>query len=337
MGDGAPRAERQRRRSRDRHGGQHRGLARGRSRDVEDRRRSSSPARRRRRRRSSNALVSSTDAVIVVAERSLEQTIERMGFSTEVHLFDEGTKRSSKDVPVDVPSHDSASRDLAFIVSTSGVGGTRKDVAHTHGSVFATRVQAEHWLDVGRGDAVWCTSESTSPLTIWNTVVGPWSRGAEVVTPARRVRRRRAARPACSGSDRASSASLRPSTARSPSTPSSSASAPRASGASSRPATILDPEVVAVFEERWGMSIADGYGQAETNIVVANLADGAVKPAPSGALCPAITSRSSTTRATSCRTASKATLPSAAGPPRCSPATGSFPRRRSRPSSATGT
>ena len=31
------------------------------------------------------------------------------------------------------------------------------------------------------------------------------------------------------------------------------------------------------------MSIADGYGQAETNIVVANLADGAVKPAPSAA------------------------------------------------------
>ena len=126
-------------------------------------------------------LVSSTDAVLMVAERSLEQTIGRMGFSPDVHLFDEGAKRNSKDVPTDIPTHDTASRELAFVVSTSGVGGSRKEVAHTHGSVFATRVQAEHWLDVGRGDAVWCTAETTSPLTMWNTVVGPWSRGAEMV------------------------------------------------------------------------------------------------------------------------------------------------------------
>ena len=32
-------------------------------------------------------IVSSTDAVLVVAERSLGQTIERMGFSTEAYLF----------------------------------------------------------------------------------------------------------------------------------------------------------------------------------------------------------------------------------------------------------
>ena len=35
---------------------------------------------------------------------------------------------------------------------------------------------------------------------------------------------------------------------------------------------------VAVFEERWGMSIADGYGQAETNIVIANLAEPVLVP-----------------------------------------------------------
>ena len=125
-------------------------------------------------------LVSSTDAALVVAERSLEPTIERMGFTPDVYLYDEGEPRSSKDVPV-AATHDTASRDLAFIVSTTGVGGTRKDVAHTHGSVFATRVQAEHWLVVGRGDAVWCTTDAASPLTMWNTVFGPWSRGAEVV------------------------------------------------------------------------------------------------------------------------------------------------------------
>jgi acyl-coenzyme A synthetase/AMP-(fatty) acid ligase len=229
--------------------------------------------------------VSSTDAVLVVAERSLEQTIERMGFSPEVHLFDEGAKRSSKDVPAGVPSHDSASRDLAFIVSTSGVGGSRKDVAHTHGSIFATRVQAAHWLDAGRGDAVWCTSESTSPLTMWNSVIGPWSRGAEVVLQQ--------------GSFDADERldllfRLGPSIlCQSPAEYRALAEHPKLERFRSprlrrlvSTGDFLDPEVVAIFEERWGMSIADGYGQAETNIVVANLADGAVKPGSFGRAVP---------------------------------------------------
>jgi acyl-coenzyme A synthetase/AMP-(fatty) acid ligase len=224
-------------------------------------------------------LVSATDAALVVAEHSFEPTVERMGFGPDVHYYEAGLPRSSKEVPV-AATHDTASRDLAFIVSTAGVGGTPKDVAHTHGSVFATRVQAEHWLDVGRGDAVWCTADAASPLTMWNTVVGPWSRGAEVVlhegsfdiderldllfrlgpsiicqSPAeyralaehRKLERFRSPR-------------LR----RLVST-----------------GDFLDPEVVAVFEERWGMSIADGYAQTETNVVVANLADG---PAHAGAM-----------------------------------------------------
>ena len=224
-------------------------------------------------------LVSATDAALVVAEHSFEPTVERMGFGPDVHYYEAGLPRNSKEVPV-AATHDTASRDLAFIVSTAGVGGTPKDVAHTHGSVFATRVQAEHWLDVGRGDAVWCTADAASPLTMWNTVVGPWSRGAEVVlhegsfdiderldllfrlgpsiicqSPAeyralaehRKLERFRSPR-------------LR----RLVST-----------------GDFLDPEVVAVFEERWGMSIADGYAQTETNVVVANLADG---PAHAGAM-----------------------------------------------------
>ena len=230
-------------------------------------------------------VVSSTDAVLVVAERSLEPTIERMGFTPDVQLFDEGAKRNSKDIPLDVPTHDTASRDLAFVVSTSGVGGARKDVAHTHGSAFATRVQAEHWLDVGRGDAVWCTSESTSPLTMWNTVLGPWSRGAEVVLQ-----------------DGAFDADERldllfrlgPSIlCQSPAEYRVLADHPKLERFRSprlrrlvSTGDFLDPEVVAVFEERWGMSIADGYGQAETNIVVANLADGAVKPGSFGRALP---------------------------------------------------
>ena len=48
----------------------------------------------------------------------------------------------------------------------------------------------------------------------------------------------------------------------------------------------LEPEIIAAFEERWGMTIYDGYGQAETNIVVANVADGASKPGSLGRALP---------------------------------------------------
>ncbi len=224
-------------------------------------------------------LVSSTDASLVVAERALEPTVERMGFAPDVHYFEAAAPRSSKEIPV-AATHDTASRDLAFVVSTAGVAGARKDVAHTHGSIFATRVQAEHWLDVGRGDAVWCTADATSPLTMWNTVAGPWSRGAEVVLHE-------------GGFDMDERLDLLfrlgPSIlCQSPAEYRALAEHPKLERFRSprlrrlvSTGDFLDPEVVAVFEERWGMTIADGYGQAETNIVVANLADG---PAHTGSV-----------------------------------------------------
>jgi acyl-coenzyme A synthetase/AMP-(fatty) acid ligase len=228
--------------------------------------------------------VSSTDAALVVADRSLEQTIERMGFSPDIHLYEEGVRRSSKDTP-EAPTHDTSSRDLAFVASTSGVAGTRKDVAHTHGSLFATRVQAEHWLDVGRGDAVWCPTETASALNMWNTVIGPWSRGAEVVL--------------CDGEFAADERldllfRLGPSIlCQSPAEYQALAGHPRLERFRSprlrrlvSTGDFLDPEVVAVFEERWGMTIYDGYGQAETNVIVANLADGATKPGSFGRALP---------------------------------------------------
>jgi len=229
-------------------------------------------------------VVSSTDAALVVGEHSLEATIAQMGFTPDVHLYEPGQKRNSKDIP-EASTHDTASRDLAFIISTSGVGGSRKDVAHTHGSVFATRVQAEHWLDVGRGDAVWCTSDADSPLTMWNTVAGPWSRGAEIVLhdggfdidERLDLLFRLGPSILCQSPGEYAALAQHPKLERFRS--------PRLRRLVST-GEFLDPEVVAVFEERWGMTIYDGYGQAETNIVIANLADGAAQPGSIGRALP---------------------------------------------------
>ena len=134
---------------------------------------------------------------------------------------------------------------------------------------------------------------------MWNTVIGPWSRGAEVVLQ----------QGAFDADERLDLLfRLGPSIlCQSPAEYRALAEHPKLERFRSprlrrlvSTGDFLDPEVVAVFEERWGMSIADGYGQAETNIVVANLADGAVKPGSCRPRRPrSPRRRSSTTRATS--------------------------------------
>ena len=160
--------------------------------------------------------------------------------------------------------------------------------SRTHGSAFATRVQAEHWLDVGRGDAVWCTTESVGAHDVEH-------RHRAVVT-GRRGRRSRTARSTptsgsicSSGSGRASSASLRPSTACSPSTRGSSASGrpspaarvhrrlPRSRGRRGLRGTLGHDH------RRWVRPGRDEHRRREPRRRT-------VKPAPSDGRCPATTS-----------------------------------------------
>ncbi len=132
---------------------------------------------------------------------------------------------------------------------------------------------------------MWCTSDAASPLTIWNTVAGPWSRGAEVVLHEggfeidERLDLLFRLGPSilCQSPGEYAALAEHRKLERFRS--------PRLRRLVST-GDFLDPEVVAVFEERWGMTIYDGYGQAETNIVVANLADGAAQPGSIGRALP---------------------------------------------------
>ncbi|MGH3065167.1 MAG: AMP-binding protein [Gaiellaceae bacterium] len=231
------------------------------------------------------ARISSTGAVLVIAEESCQPEISQMSFSPEVHYLNEGRHRRTAEVPDDEPTHDTASRDLAFIVSTPGASGEAKSVAHTHGSLFATRLEAEHWLDAGRGDSVWCTAPPESAHAVWNALVGPWSRGAEVVLhqgefdPLERLDLLYRLSPSilCQSPDEYRAlAELREL---------ERFRSPRLRRLVST-GDYLEPEVISAFEERWGMTIHDGYGQAETNIVVANGADDGFKPGSLGRALP---------------------------------------------------
>ena len=226
-----------------------------------------------------------TGAELVIAERPAEHEIARTTNRPQVVYVDEAQELLQAAPEQEAPTHDSAARDLAFVIPTAGTAGSSKLVGHTHGAVFGARVAAEHWLDAGRGDAVWCTAEPGTAESIWHMLVGPWSRGAEMMLQdgafdaAERLDLiyRLGVTILCqSPAEYAALAELR-------------------DLARFRPPNLrrlvstgehLDPEVNAVFEETWGLTIHDGYGQTETNIVVANGADAGFKPGALGLPLP---------------------------------------------------
>lgn len=224
-------------------------------------------------------------ASLVVADHRAESAIAQMSFAPDVYYIGEGRRRRASDVPEDEPTHDTSSRDLAFILSTAGTASGPRGVAHTHGSAFAARVQAEHWLDAARGDAVWCTADTTSAQSAWNVLLGPWSCGAEVVLhegefdPLERLEliHRLGATILCqTPAEYRALAELR--------------ELPRFRSQRLRrlasTGDYLEPEVVAVFEDAWGLTIHDGYGQTETGVVIANGADAGFRPGSIGLPLP---------------------------------------------------
>ena len=228
--------------------------------------------------------MSATAARLVVAARAAETEIVRMVEHPHVLYVDEA-QPLLLGAPEQAPTHDSSSRDLAFILTSAGASGGPHLVAHTNASAFAARVAAEYWLDAGRGDAVWCTASAGSPSTVWHALLGPWSRGAETLLhegefePLERL-----------------DLIYRLGTTILDQTPAEYAALAQHSELGRfRPPQLrrlvstgdyLDPEVSAVFEETWGLVIHDGYSQAETNVVVGNGADAGFKPGSLGVPLP---------------------------------------------------
>ena len=229
--------------------------------------------------------VARTGAELMVAEPVATAEIGRMLERPQVLYVDEG--RGLLDTVAEhAPTHDSTARDIAFILTTAGTasGGTRL-VGHSHGSVFSARVAAEHWLDAGRGDAVWSPADAGSATAIWHALIGPWSRGAETLMhdgPFEPLERldliyRLGVTVLCqSPAEYASLAELREVQRLQP---------PQLRRLVST-GDYLDPDVSAVFEEAWGLTIHDAYGQTETGVVVANGGDAGFKPGAIGLPLP---------------------------------------------------
>jgi acetyl-CoA synthetase/medium-chain acyl-CoA synthetase len=228
--------------------------------------------------------VSRSGAQLIVAPRQAEAAIALAKERPAVLYVDESIE-PAKNAPEEGLTHETSARDVAFILWTQGTANTPRAVAHTHASAFAARAQAEHWLDAGRGDVVWCTAGPDSHQVIWNTLLGPWSRGAQTVVhdgdfdPEERldlIQRLGVTILLQTPAEYLALAPLRELRRFRP---------PRLRRLVST-GDYLDPDVVAVFEEAWGLTIHDGYGQAETSVVVASGADAGFRPGSIGLPIP---------------------------------------------------
>ena len=217
--------------------------------------------------------VTSSGSKIVVADRvPAAESLESSARATVVYVdaADDRLQRMSGEEP----THDTASRDLAFLLTTSGAGGGPYGVEHTHGGAFAARAQAEHWLDARPGDVVWCTADTSSPLAVWLLLLGPWARGAEVVLhqgpfdPEERLDliRRFEVTILC----------------QSPAEYQALAQTGERTLARYLPDRLrrmvstgdfLSSDVVSAFELAWGMPVEDGWAQTECGVVIGHGAD----------------------------------------------------------------
>jgi acyl-coenzyme A synthetase/AMP-(fatty) acid ligase len=219
-------------------------------------------------------------AKLLVADQRCRAEVEAMAESLEVVYVDEARLDDG-----DPTTADTAAGDPALILYTSGTTKDPKGVVHTHRYTWAKGAQAERWLDARPGDVVWCTAGTGWAKSIWNVLLGPWSRGAATVLhegpfePQERfaLLEQIGATVLCQapteyrlmakldGIERFDLSRVRHLV---------SAGEP------------LNPEVIRAFESAFGRTIHDGYGQTENTLIVGNFPGTEIRPGSMGLPAP---------------------------------------------------
>ncbi len=232
--------------------------------------------------------VHDSHARLVVADRALEVEVEEMRHqidaSVSVLYLDEALEELRRYMPV-APTEDTSASETALILYTSGTTKEPRGVVHTHAYTWAQHAQATHWLDSHEGDVVWCTAGTGSAKAVWNSLLGPWSTGAETVVHDGRFD----AEERLSLVQRLGVTILcqTPTEYRMLGKLSSLGSAhlPRLRHAVSA-GEPLNPEVIARFQDSLGLTVYDGYGQTETSVIVANTPSAPLRPGSMGLPTP---------------------------------------------------
>lgn len=197
----------------------------------------------------------------------------------------EDVRREARRLPKTAETADTSREDPALVVWTAGRTNGPRGATHAQRATFAARVHAEHWLDAGPGDVVWCSAPASSAQALWSSLFGPWSREAEVVLnespldPADEIDlvRRLGVTTLC----------------RTPGEYAVLAESDRleriGTGRLRRLVATgnqLPEALLRIIEARTGLAIHDGYGQAETGVIVGHPIGVTVPPGSLGLPLP---------------------------------------------------
>jgi acyl-coenzyme A synthetase/AMP-(fatty) acid ligase len=176
--------------------------------------------------------------------------------------------------------------DFACIMYTSGTTKDPKGVVHAVSYTYASRLQAQVWLDAKPDDLVWCTSSTGWAKALWNLLLGPWSCGSCVLIDQADFN-------AEARLDRISDLGVTV-LCQAPTEYRLEAKLPdlatrwqfpklRVCVSAGEP---LNAEVIERWKGAFGLSILDGFGQTENSLLVANLPGGIVRPGSMGMPAP---------------------------------------------------
>jgi len=182
--------------------------------------------------------------------------------------------------------HPTVPDDLSYIVYTSGTTKDPKGVVHRVGYTYAKRMAARFWFDCRPDDLVWCTAGTGWAKSLWSILLGPWSCGACIVldqggfVPEVRLDMLRdlGVTVLCQAPTEYRLEAKIPDLGKRWQLPRL-----RHCVSAGEP---LNPEVLALWKNAFGLTIYDGYGQTENTLLVANLPGMEVRPGSMGKPTP---------------------------------------------------
>ncbi len=180
--------------------------------------------------------------------------------------LDDLARTFDEDLPQEAPAAIEAlgPDDPAAIVFTSGTTGEPRGALYPQRYLGGQRIQAEHWFGAADGEVAWCTAAPGWAKSTRNAFIAPWLGGAVAVLhdgrfdPAERL--------ALCGELGVNVLCQAPTEYRMIAKHGEPAPQPtlRRLVSAGEP---IEPDVIRLFRERLGATIADGYGQTETGAI----------------------------------------------------------------------
>lgn len=176
--------------------------------------------------------------------------------------------------------------DVAIMYYTSGSTGNPKGVTHASRALWACKSSAEHWLDLGPDDRIWCTADTGWSKAGTSILFGPWSRGSAVLfydgpfDPSKRfaILAQHRISVFC-----AAATELRQLVLEDAGGHDLSALRQTVSAGES-----VNPEIIKRWRKLTGTNVLDGYGQTETLMTITNRAERTIKTGSMGRPLPGV-------------------------------------------------